>query len=214
MDVAYFWIDAIRRPEYIDGSPKGGLLPNADHQPAPLSTHVSDIDSSSSAGCRNISVAVLVASTGMENCCSFLEQSVKGLIGGVYLDGQDITSSGPWIHQAGLWGERERLYEGDGLRRGDWKPYTGNGVDGGMVWYKVELGAWKGGRETTVDKKGSIKSFAVYLGGVGRGMIWVNGFFVGRYWNRVADVRHYCIFINHCLITYIFKCSASILSAL
>jgi len=80
----------------------------------------------------------------------------------------DLTING-WGHQVGLTGEKLRVYTQSGSHRVDWKKAKGQGP--ALTWYKTYFDAPEG-----------IDPVAIRMRGMGKGMIWVNGKSIGRYW--------------------------------
>ncbi|KAI3442466.1 Beta-galactosidase [Psidium guajava] len=81
----------------------------------------------------------------------------------------DLTMNG-WGHQVGLDGEKVKAYTQGGSHRVQWK--KANGVGPALTWYKAYFDAPEG--------DGPV---AIRLPGFGKGMIWVNGQSIGRFWN-------------------------------
>jgi len=92
----------------------------------------------------------------------------KGLWGPVRWKGEPIA--GQWIIQAGLLGERCRLYaEGRGLV--EWKTGHKAARSKPLRWLKATFPRPAGDAPLLLD-----------LGSMGKGMFWLNGRLVGRYW--------------------------------
>ncbi|KAK4754793.1 hypothetical protein SAY87_008550 [Trapa incisa] len=81
----------------------------------------------------------------------------------------DLTLNG-WGHQVGLEGEKVSVYTQEGSKRVQWS--GSNGVAPPVSWYKAYFQAPEG--EDPV---------VIRLPNMTKGMVWVNGKSIGRYWN-------------------------------
>ncbi|XP_013598156.1 PREDICTED: beta-galactosidase 11 [Brassica oleracea var. oleracea] len=111
--------------------------------------------------------------TGFPDSGAFLEHrytgprsvSILGLSSGVL----DLTESSKWGNKVGMEGERLGIHTEEGLKKVKWQKFTGKAP--GLTWY-----------QTYFDAPESESAAAVRMSGMGKGLIWVNGEGVGRYW--------------------------------
>ncbi|KAJ3320710.1 Beta-galactosidase 6 [Blyttiomyces sp. JEL0837] len=158
------------------------------------------------------SIAVLTNVLGIDNCCHSLEKITKGIKGGVFLNKKDITD-GTWYHQSGLKGERLQYYN-DSIKHSWITPVPSHKAP--LAWYRLvfsrsQLASLAVHALSTVThlnstlsimdtkdlataseatKESSVSpiiSFSLYLGSMGKGMAWVNGYSIGRFWNRAGE---------------------------
>jgi hypothetical protein len=92
----------------------------------------------------------------------------KGLWGPVRWN--DKIVKGPWRMRPGLVGERVGL-PGDGGALARWRPVTGQGRQRPLGWYRATFARPAGDGPVVLDLRGMTK-----------GLAWVNGRCVGRYW--------------------------------
>jgi hypothetical protein len=98
----------------------------------------------------------------------------KGLWGPVRWNGKEIK--GPWRIQPGLVGERLWLFS-DGVALVKWRPVGAGRKPRPLCWYRTTFPRPRGGAPVGLD-----------MTGMGKGLAWVNGRCIGRYWNLVAQV--------------------------
>ncbi|KAL0763774.1 hypothetical protein Bca101_079925 [Brassica carinata] len=111
--------------------------------------------------------------TGFPDSGAYLEHrytgprsvSILGLSSGVL----DLTESSKWGNKVGMEGERLGIHTEEGLKKVKWQKFTGKAP--GLTWY-----------QTYFDAPESESAAAVRMSGMGKGLIWVNGEGVGRYW--------------------------------
>jgi hypothetical protein len=92
----------------------------------------------------------------------------KGLWGPVRWNGKIVQ--GPWRMRPGLAGERVGL-PGDGGALARWRPVTGQGRQKPLGWYRATFARPAGEGPVVLDLRGMTK-----------GLAWVNGRCIGRYW--------------------------------
>ncbi|XP_056164652.1 beta-galactosidase 13-like [Syzygium oleosum] len=118
-------------------------------------------------------ISLLGMTVGLPDSGAYMEHRFAGprlvTILGLNTGTLDLTLNG-WGHQVGLDGEKVRAYTQAGSHRVQWK--KANGVGRALTWYKTYFHAPEG--------NGPI---AIRLPGLGKGMIWVNGKSIGRFWN-------------------------------
>lgn len=87
----------------------------------------------------------------------------------------DRALPGPWRMQPGLLGERTGLYSDAGALAA-WESASARPPVRPLAWWR-----------TTFARPGTDGPFALDLGGMGKGMAWINGHCIGRYWNIVES---------------------------
>jgi hypothetical protein len=92
----------------------------------------------------------------------------KGLWRPVRWNGKVVK--GPWRMRPGLAGERVGL-PGDGGALARWRPVTGQGRQRPLGWYRATFARPAGDGPVVLDLRGMTK-----------GLAWVNGRCIGRYW--------------------------------
>ncbi|WCJ39872.1 beta-galactosidase 11 [Euphorbia peplus] len=83
----------------------------------------------------------------------------------------DLSNNG-WGHEAGLLGEREKWFSEEGQDKAKWKPIPeAKTPTPPLTWFRAHFDAPEGDDPV-----------AVHMRGMKKGMIWINGFNIGRYW--------------------------------
>lgn len=101
-----------------------------------------------------------------------MAEEKKGLWGRVLWDGRPLA--GPWYMIPGLLGERYQLF-GPAGELANWKPAAGS-AHGPLSWFRARFEGPPGDEPVAVD-----------LTGLNKGMAWLNGRCVGRYWLSPAN---------------------------
>ncbi|MCK9412916.1 MAG: beta-galactosidase [Prolixibacteraceae bacterium] len=107
-----------------------------------------------------------------------MSQTQQGLLSPVYLDGQIINQQ--WSFAAGMVGEHNRWFTTGGAKTTDWKPYV---KPAQLSWFRSSF--------TLTPKEISGDPWMLDAEGLGKGMIWVNGRNIGRYWQDAGPQRYY-----------------------
>ncbi|XP_057966485.1 beta-galactosidase 11-like [Malania oleifera] len=123
-------------------------------------------------------IALLAMTVGFPDSGAYMEHRYAGpraiSILGLNTGTLDLTLNG-WGHQVGLSGEKVRAYTQKGSHRVKWTgasaTATANGTGPAVTWYK-----------TYFDTPEGDNPVAVRLSSMGKGMAWVNGKSIGRYW--------------------------------
>jgi len=127
---------------------------------------------------------VLLSQTiGLQHIGLNMEAWVRGLVPGnsaVQVGGQDITAS-TWLHLPGLAGEAMHVQ--------DWPWSTpawlssddcrGLATTSSLVWYRTQISV-----DLQADPAGR---FGLDLVSMSKGVAWVNGHSLGRYWLKIAS---------------------------
>ncbi|KAL7002544.1 hypothetical protein U1Q18_003695 [Sarracenia purpurea var. burkii] len=90
--------------------------------------------------------------------------TIQGLNAGTL----DITLN-TWGHEVGVKGEKLQLYTKEGLQKVQWSPAKESGPP--LTWYQTYFDAPEGNSPV-----------ALGMSTMGKGMVWVNGQSIGRYW--------------------------------
>nr|DAD41658.1 TPA_asm: hypothetical protein HUJ06_015981 [Nelumbo nucifera] len=80
----------------------------------------------------------------------------------------DLSANG-WGHQVGVDGEKNEIFTPEGTEKVSWKEAKGGGH--ALTWYKTYFDAPEGDNPVALN-----------LTSMGKGMVWVNGKSIGRYW--------------------------------
>eukprot|EP00026_Physarum_polycephalum_P003422 Phypoly_transcript_03433.p1 GENE.Phypoly_transcript_03433~~Phypoly_transcript_03433.p1 ORF type:complete len:668 (+),score=82.90 Phypoly_transcript_03433:402-2405(+) len=119
------------------------------------------------------SLALLTATVGLVNYGAYMEAYVVGILGEVYLGNENITA-GPWTVQPGLQGESLQVYSQSGGSKVKWNSQISEAVGKPLVWFTGTFAMPPNPNDTT--------GFALDMIGMGKGMAFVNGHMIGRYW--------------------------------
>ncbi|XP_010548094.1 PREDICTED: beta-galactosidase 11 [Tarenaya hassleriana] len=118
-------------------------------------------------------LAMLGVLTGYPDSGSYMEHRYTGPRGvsllGLRSGTVDLTEHNKWGNKVGMEGEKLGIHTEEGLKKVKWQKFDGNSP--GMTWY-----------QTYFDAPESQNSVAIRMKGMGKGLIWVNGKGVGRYW--------------------------------
>ena len=103
--------------------------------------------------------------------------STKGLRGSVVVNGVDVTNN-TWRHVTGLHGEALRVFDGGDV---PWTPYNATAMQRpGGVWLRIAVPA------PAVLGDAATATWQLDMSAMRRGLVYVNGFSVGVYWNIQA----------------------------
>ncbi|KAL1190208.1 Beta-galactosidase 14 [Cardamine amara subsp. amara] len=117
-------------------------------------------------------ISILGVLTGLPDSGSYMEHRYAGprsvSIIGLKSGERDLTENNEWGHLAGLEGEKKEVYTEEGSKKAKWEK---DGERKPLTWYKTYF-------ETPEGEN----AIAIRMKGMGKGLIWVNGNGVGRYW--------------------------------
>ncbi|KAK1422984.1 hypothetical protein QVD17_18277 [Tagetes erecta] len=119
-------------------------------------------------------IMILAMTVGLPNSGAYMEKRFSG-IRAVMLQGMnsgtlDITLN-QWNHKVGVEGESLRLFTEEGSKKVKWTPASGPGTP--ITWYKTRFNAPEG-----------TNPVAIKMERMGKGVVWVNGLNIGRYWEN------------------------------
>ena len=117
-------------------------------------------------------LTLLSVSLGISTHTEPGEFDLKGIVGQVSLDSEDITG-GKWLHRPKLTGEIKNVFTPQGSKNVSWDPEWQLYVNRAVVWFQYTFDQFK------VDPGYSL---LLDLQGMGRGYIYLNGVNLGRYW--------------------------------
>ncbi|CAI0445319.1 unnamed protein product [Linum tenue] len=119
-------------------------------------------------------ISLLGTLVGLPDSGAYMEHRFAGPRGvsilGLNTGTLDISENG-WGNQVGLIGEHDELFNEDGSKKGKWTDLPKVGKGPPLTWYKAKFDTPEGNDPVAVSMYGMIK-----------GMIWVNGNAIGRYW--------------------------------
>ncbi|KAG8364406.1 hypothetical protein BUALT_Bualt19G0125500 [Buddleja alternifolia] len=117
-------------------------------------------------------ISMLAMTVGFPNSGAFMERRFAGpravSLEGLMAGNLDITEN-QWAQQVGVNGEKMQLYTEGGSKKVKWVPY--NKAPGPVTWYKAYFDAPEGDNPVAIN-----------MTSMAKGMIWVNGKSLGRYW--------------------------------
>ncbi|KAJ9189571.1 hypothetical protein P3X46_000846 [Hevea brasiliensis] len=120
----------------------------------------------------NNTIALLGSLMGLPDSGAYMEHRYAGPRGvsilGLNTGTLDLTFNG-WGHQVGLAGEKNKVYTEEGSKKVKWTKVDKEGP--ALTWYKAYFDAPEGDDPV-----------AVTMTGMGKGMLWINGNNIGRYW--------------------------------
>lgn len=120
-------------------------------------------------------IDLLSITVGLQNYGAFFETWGAGITGPVTLngfkDGEHNLSTQQWTYQIGLAGEQLGFYMGENTASAQWVAGSNLPKSQPMIWYK-----------TNFDAPDGNDPVALNLLGMGKGVAWVNGQSIGRYW--------------------------------
>jgi len=117
-------------------------------------------------------IDILSSSLGIENGGDNMENFMKGIVGDIFLGSANITQPQGnqwWTMQKGLVGEALEIYTPDNRNLVNWTSLSP--INTPITWYSTTF--------TTPNIPGSV---ALDITGLGKGLAYVNGNCLGRYW--------------------------------
>ncbi|XP_057517920.1 beta-galactosidase 13-like isoform X2 [Amaranthus tricolor] len=124
-------------------------------------------------------ITVLSSAVGMPDGGSNMEKRWTGLknlgIQGLGTGNIDLSLNG-WHHKIGMEGEKHQYFTEEGSKKAKWAPATG--ARELFTWYKTYFDAPEGDDPV-----------AIRMANMCKGMVWVNGRSIGRYWSSFLSVK-------------------------
>ncbi|MCD9642803.1 beta-galactosidase [Datura stramonium] len=118
-------------------------------------------------------ITILAETVGFPNSGAYMEKRFAGPRGitlqGLMAGTLDVTLNN-WGHKVGIFGEKEEIFTEEGAKKVKWTPVSGP-PPGPITWYKTYFDAPEGNSPV-----------ALKMDKMQKGMMWVNGKHLGRYW--------------------------------
>ncbi|WOL17238.1 beta-galactosidase 11-like [Canna indica] len=116
-------------------------------------------------------IAILGSTVGLPDSGAYLEHRIAGVhtiaIQGLNTGTLDLSQN-LWGHQVGLIGEKLHIFNEQGIKNVEWIEAKN---DMQVTWYQVRFDAPSGDDPVALD-----------MSSMGKGMAWINGESIGRYW--------------------------------
>ncbi|XP_021900324.1 beta-galactosidase 10 [Carica papaya] len=130
-------------------------------------------------------IALLSMTVGLQNAGPFYEWWGAGLtnvkIMGFNNGTLDLSSSS-WSYKIGLQGEKLGIYKPDGSAAVNWTSTSEPPKNQPLTWYKA-----------VVDSPAGDEPVGLDMLHMGKGLAWLNGEEIGRYWPRKSSVHDKCV---------------------
>ncbi|XP_059653985.1 beta-galactosidase 13-like [Cornus florida] len=117
-------------------------------------------------------ITLLGMTVGFPDSGAYMERKYAGVRAVTIVSGsqtRDITQN-TWGHEVGVRGEKLQLYTEQGVGKVQWTP-AAKGAGPPLTWYKTKFDAPEGDCPV-----------ALRMTSMAKGMVWVNGKSIGRYW--------------------------------
>jgi len=121
---------------------------------------------------------ILTKTIGVVNYGVFLEADKRGLNGKVQIGKTDLRTR-TWTHLSGLQGEILHYWSVSGSQKVNWDENWGRHKNQEFSWFRVLF--------PLIDSSFKSSVFSLDLTGLNKGMVWVNGHNIGRYWLITAN---------------------------
>ncbi|KAI3454272.1 hypothetical protein Pfo_010935 [Paulownia fortunei] len=130
-------------------------------------------------------IALLSMTVGLQNAGAFYERVGAGptsvRIVGLKNGTVDLSTS-TWTYKIGLQGEHLRIYDTDYLNSVNWVSTSKPPKQQTLTWYKAVVDSPPGQEPVGLDM--------IHMG---KGLAWINGNEIGRYWPRKASKHEKCV---------------------
>ncbi|PON79885.1 Glycoside hydrolase [Trema orientale] len=133
----------------------------------------------------NNEIALLSMTVGLQNAGSFYEWvgagptnvEIKG-----FNNGTVNLSNSTWTYKIGLQGEHLGIHNAVGMDKVNWVATSKPPKNQPLTWYKAEIDPPPGNEPVGLDM--------VHMG---KGLAWLNGEEIGRYWPRKSSIHDKCV---------------------
>ncbi|KAM3352988.1 hypothetical protein ACQJBY_024266 [Aegilops geniculata] len=129
-------------------------------------------------------IALLSMTVGLKSAGPYYEWVGAGLtsvnISGIKNGTMDLSSNN-WAYKIGLEGEHYGLFEPDQGNNQRWRPQSEPPKHQPLTWYKVNVDVPQGDDPVGLDMQS-----------MGKGLVWLNGNAIGRYWPRTSPTDDRC----------------------
>ncbi|KAI8322136.1 hypothetical protein GQ54DRAFT_260554 [Martensiomyces pterosporus] len=168
-----------------------------------LATFTVDIPDAAVSDREQVTISILSQTMGMAHNQEHMEAYSRGLLGKVLLCGRDITK-GRWLMEPGLEGDVEDMPVRGGIApRGSddylgWPKYDPRAEakkykhGSRLRWYAIEVDTsalLDYEQRVEADEGVDDPRYAIDLGAMTKGQVWINGHHLGRYWLRRAPEK-------------------------
>ncbi|XP_057969924.1 beta-galactosidase 10 [Malania oleifera] len=130
-------------------------------------------------------IALLSMTVGLQNAGPFYEWVGAGLtsvkISG-FNNGTKDLSTQTWTYKIGLQGEHLSIYKPEGMNKVNWVSTSEPPKNQPLTWYKVVVETPSGNEPIGLD-----------MIDMGKGLAWLNGEEIGRYWPRKSSRHGKCV---------------------
>ncbi|KAF9608991.1 hypothetical protein IFM89_012330 [Coptis chinensis] len=129
-------------------------------------------------------IALLSMTVGLQNAGPFYEWVGAGLTSVTlkgFKNGMVDLSSYAWTYKIGLEGEHLKIYQEIGLNSVKWQSSSEPPKDQPLTWYKA-----------IVDPPSGDEPIGLDMIDMGKGLAWLNGQEIGRYWPRRSSIHEEC----------------------
>lgn len=140
-------------------------------------------------------LSILSTAMGMVHFDPHLENMKKGLTSSVSLNNMDVTT-GSWKHFVGLVGEHLNWNNPSLAVNSSWTSLkSSSSLSKPLTWYylKFPISSFclpqDFGPGFKHSGESSMPSYALYIGGMTKGVVWVNGRNIGRYWTAPSTFK-------------------------
>lgn len=129
-------------------------------------------------------LALLSMTVGLQNAgfayewigAGFTNVNISGVRTGII----DLSSNN-WAYKIGLEGEYYNLFKPDQTNNQRWIPQSEPPKNQPLTWYKVNVDVPQGDDPVGIDMQS-----------MGKGLAWLNGNAIGRYWPRTSSINDRC----------------------
>jgi len=123
-------------------------------------------------------VQFLVSYFGLQDYSTGMEQYKTGILGDVWVGTVNLYSADRlWTQQVGLYGQYKQVFNNAGYNSVTWKSDWKNAVYNPITWFSFKFDL------TTSSSTG----YALDLNGLFKGLLYVNGYLIGRYYNITGN---------------------------
>ncbi|CAL0305256.1 unnamed protein product [Lupinus luteus] len=129
----------------------------------------------------NNEIAILSLAVGLPSAGTlyeFFESGLRSVKVSGLKNGTIDLSSYAWKYKIGLQGENLKIYHGHGLKSVNWTSTSNPPKGQPLTWYKAIVDAPPGNEPVGLD-----------MLHMGKGLAWLNGKEIGRYWPRIAEFK-------------------------
>ncbi|KAM9977244.1 hypothetical protein ACTFIR_011103 [Dictyostelium discoideum] len=124
----------------------------------------------------NFQLQILSMTIGLENYASHMENYTRGILGSILIGSQNLTNN-QWLMKSGLVGENIKIFNNENTINWQTSSLSSSSViQKPLTWYKLNISLVG----LPIDISSTV--YALDMTSMSKGMIWVNGYSIGRYW--------------------------------